>query len=338
MPNGINKNWIRLCGAIGGFRVRYSRWPTRVRMYEVSLRDFDFLFTPEDLATIKSKVELVSDEAGMIAEDDLGARYNYGEEGFPKDSPDVPAREWLGVSPKSHDDLGSPPDPVIVTGDKISRLQSLGPHTLTERFDVALLLAAKLHRQQPRKGTQIPYLGHLLAVAALVIEDGGSEGEAIAALLHDSLEDQGNDYPGGREVLQVYIREEFGAEVAAIVNACTDDEGLLKGSAATPEEERERWLERKWKYAESIAHKTPQALRVTTADKVHNAESILDSHSVHGREVWTRFRTKSRQDQVDVYRSLYNAITARNEEFPAHEKSHLPKRLLRAVDLMELLS
>ena len=63
---------------------------------------------------------------------------------------------------------------------------------------VALLFAAKLHRQQPRKGTQIPYLGHLLAVAALVIEDRGSEDEAVAALLHDSLEDQGNDYPSGR--------------------------------------------------------------------------------------------------------------------------------------------
>ena len=92
------------------------------------------------------------------------------------------------------------------------------------------------------------------------------------------------------------------------------------------------------RYAASIAHKTLQALRVTTADKVHNAESILDAHAVYGAEVWKRFRTKSRQDQVDIYRSLYAAITARNEEFPANEKSHLPKRLLRAVDLMELLS
>jgi (p)ppGpp synthase/HD superfamily hydrolase len=200
------------------------------------------------------------------------------------------------------------------------------------------LFAAKLHRQQPRKGTRIPYLGHLLAVAALVIEDGGSEDEAVAALLHDSLEDQGNDYPGGRAALRVCIRDQFGPGVAAIVDACTDDEELAKGLAATPEEERERWLERKWKYAESIAHKTPQALRVTTADKVHNAESILDSHGVDGAEVWMRFRTKSRQDQVDVYRSLYEAIKARNEEFPAIEKSYLPRRLLRAVDLMKLLS
>ena len=97
-------------------------------------------------------------------------------------------------------------------------------------------------------------------------------------------------------------------------------------------------MDRKRKYAESIAHKTPQALRVTTADKVHNAESILDSHGIDGTEVWMRFRTKSRQDQVDVYRRLCDAIRARNDEFPANEKSHLPRRLLRAVDLMERLS
>lgn len=209
---------------------------------------------------------------------------------------------------------------------------------LTERFDAGLLFASTLHRQQPRKGTKIPYLGHLLAVAALVIEDGGSEDEAIAALLHDSLEDQASNYTGGREALRVYIRDRFGPGVAAIVDACTDDEGLPKGSGATPSGERDLWLERKRKYAESIAHKTLQALRVTTADKVHNAESILDAHEAYGAEVFSRFRTKSRQDQVDVYRSLYEAITARNEEFPASEKSHLPKRLLRAVDLMELLS
>ncbi len=209
---------------------------------------------------------------------------------------------------------------------------------LTERFDNALLFAAKLHRRQLRKGTPVPYLGHLLAVAALVIEDGGSEDEAIAALLHDSLEDQARDYPGGRKALRDNIGGQFGPGVAAIVDACTDDEGLAKGLEATQEKERELWLERKRKYAESIAHKTPQALRVTTADKVHNAESILDSHAVDGAEVWMRFRTKSCQDQVDVYRALYEAIEARNEKSPANEKSHLPRRLLQAVALMELLS
>jgi (p)ppGpp synthase/HD superfamily hydrolase len=175
---------------------------------------------------------------------------------------------------------------------------------LTKRFDAALRFAAELHRSQFRKGTQVPYVGHLLAVASLVIEDGGSEDEAIAALLHDSIEDQAENYAGGREALRAYIRSEFGAKVAALVDACTDDEGFAKGLTGTPAEERERWLERKRKYADSIAHKESQALRVTTADKVHNAESILDSQPAIGPEVWNRFRTKSRQDQMDIYLDL----------------------------------
>jgi (p)ppGpp synthase/HD superfamily hydrolase len=210
---------------------------------------------------------------------------------------------------------------------------------LSKRFDAALCFVAELHRSQSRKGsTRIPYLGHLLAVAALVIEDGGSEDEAIAALLHDSVEDQGYYYPGGRQALRVYTRDEFGAAVIAIVDACTDHEGFAKGLAVTLDEERERWLERKQKYAESIAHKTPEALRVTAADKVHNAESILDAHAASGPEVWLRFRTKSRQDQIDVYHGLSSAITTRNATFPPDKRTALPKRLLRAVLLMEELS
>jgi (p)ppGpp synthase/HD superfamily hydrolase len=209
---------------------------------------------------------------------------------------------------------------------------------LTERFDSALAFASTLHRTQFRKGTTIPYLGHLLAVAALVIEDGGSEDEAIGALLHDSIEDQGEEFQGGREALRVHIRGQFGPEVAAIVDACTDDEGFAKGSAKTPEEERAVWLERKSAYAVSIAHKTPGVLRVTTADKIHNAESILDAHATIGPKVWKRFRTQSRQDQVDVYQQLSAAINSRNDDFPTGDKSALPKRLSRAVNLMGKLS
>jgi (p)ppGpp synthase/HD superfamily hydrolase len=208
---------------------------------------------------------------------------------------------------------------------------------LIERFDTALAFVSKLHRLQTRKGTEIPYLGHLLAVAALVIEDGGSEDEAIAALLPDAIEDQGQDYPGGRDALRLSIRDQFGDVVATIVDSCTDDEGFTKGLEGTIAEEREHWLERKRKYAESIAHKTSQALRVTAADKVHNVESILDSHAAIGPEVWSRFRTKSRQDQVDVYRELSVAIAARNNTFPTKQRTRLTDRLLRAVQLMEKL-
>jgi hypothetical protein len=112
----------------------------------------------------------------------------------------------------------------------------------------------------------------------------------------------------------------------------------VKELAGTPAEERERWLERKRKYVESIAHKTSQALRVTAADKVHNAESILDSHARTGNQVWNRFRTKSREDQIATYRDLAQAIAARNDELPAQERTGLAKRLLRAVLLMESLS
>jgi len=209
---------------------------------------------------------------------------------------------------------------------------------LSQRFDSAFVFAAKLHKSQVRKGTKIPYLGHLLGVTALVIEDGGSEDEAIAALLHDSIEDQGDQYPGGRGALRVYIREQFGAAVANLVDACTDDEGFAKGSADTPAEERQRWLERKQKYVESIAHKTPQALRVVAADKLYNVESIIDSHAAIGSKLWSRFRTNSAQDQIATYRDLSAAITARNEELQPDERIGLAKRLSRAVNLMEALA
>jgi (p)ppGpp synthase/HD superfamily hydrolase len=209
---------------------------------------------------------------------------------------------------------------------------------LTQRFDAALCFAADLHRSQFRKGTKIPYIGHLLAVTALVIEDGGSEDEAIGALLHDSIEDQGQHYPGGRAALRTYIHEQFGLEVAAIVEACTDDEGFDKEFVGTAAEEREVWLERKRKYAESIAHKTSKVLRVTAADKVHNVESILDSHAAIGSEVWNRFRTKSGQDQIDVYDALSKAIDSRNAQFSPGERTGLANRLSRAVDVMRKLS
>lgn len=101
MPNGHDKNWIRLCAAINGFRSRYSRWPTRVRIHPLSLADLrDHLFAPSEFAQITSRVELVADGASMIAEDDTGASYDYGREGFPPEGAEPTAEEWLGVRPK----------------------------------------------------------------------------------------------------------------------------------------------------------------------------------------------------------------------------------------------
>jgi hypothetical protein len=101
MPNGHDRNWVRVCAAVDGFYIRYNRWPTRVRLFPVALADLrDHLFTPDDYARITSKVSLIPDDAPVIAEDDTGASYNYGKESFPKRRPSLSAEEWFGVSPK----------------------------------------------------------------------------------------------------------------------------------------------------------------------------------------------------------------------------------------------
>lgn len=101
MPNGHDKNWVRLCAAVDGFHLRYGRWPTRVRLFPGALANIrDYLFTPDDYARITAKVALVPDNAPMIAEDDSGASYNYGAESFPETHPTPSAYEWFGVSPK----------------------------------------------------------------------------------------------------------------------------------------------------------------------------------------------------------------------------------------------
>ena len=106
MPNGHDKDWVRLCAAIVGFRVRYGRWPTRVRMHGLSLDDLrKHVFSRPDFAKLERKIKLVADsEMGMIAEDDSGARYDYEKEGFPPLRPQPAAAEWLGVKPKPEED------------------------------------------------------------------------------------------------------------------------------------------------------------------------------------------------------------------------------------------
>lgn len=97
MPNGIDKNWMRMCAAVNGFRARYQHWPVRMRILEDAISP---LFTPESLAKISEKLELVEDGSLFIAEDDASNSYNYAEEGLsPK--PDILAHIWLGVEPDS---------------------------------------------------------------------------------------------------------------------------------------------------------------------------------------------------------------------------------------------
>lgn len=101
MPNGHDRNWVRICAAIDGFRLRYGRWPTRVRLLPATLADIrENVFRPKDYAKIIAKVDLIPDDSGIIAEDDVGGSYSYGESGFPPSRPDPPAKEWFGIKPK----------------------------------------------------------------------------------------------------------------------------------------------------------------------------------------------------------------------------------------------
>ncbi len=193
----------------------------------------------------------------------------------------------------------------------------------TVRFDEALKFASGLHCTQLRKGTEIPYISHLLAVTALVIEDGGSEDEAIAALLHDAIEDQGDNFPGGRSALRRLIAANFGGVVLNIVNACTDDDEV------PPEEKKDpaRWRARKQAYLDHIPQMSPAARRVSCADKLHNARSVLTDYRERGEAVWSRFRTKSGSDQLWYYRELVRAFK--------EGTGRLARELERMVDELE---
>jgi (p)ppGpp synthase/HD superfamily hydrolase len=191
---------------------------------------------------------------------------------------------------------------------------------LTERYKIALQFAARVHEGDVRKGTQVAYLSHLLAVSALVMENGGDEVEAIAALLHDSIEDQGHEYESpflvepriGREALKCDIELQFGTAVLSIVRQCTDDEYLPAGRPAE-KGSLEEWRRRKQVYVDGLKQKSDVgALRVSCADKLHNARAILADHEVDGDKLWQRFTAKSKQDQLWYYEGLVDAFTERS--------------------------
>lgn len=144
---------------------------------------------------------------------------------------------------------------------------------LTSRFDEAFAYAHELHRAQVRKGSGTPYIAHLMGVASLVLEHGGTETQAIGALLHDAAEDQ-----GGLAVLGA-IRERFGGPVAAIVADCTD----------AYVEPKPPWRARKEAYLAELPGKPRASLLVSLADKTYNAEAIANDLRAHGDAVWSRF-------------------------------------------------
>ena len=184
---------------------------------------------------------------------------------------------------------------------------------LGKRFEQALKFAVQLHRDQLRKGTRTPYVSHLLGVTALVLEDGGSEDEAIAALLHDAVEDQGG--------LKTFteIQKQFGDYVAQIVDGCTD----------TYLNPKPPWRQRKERYLEHLQHAPKEVLRVSLADKLHNARTILVALRQNGKAVWKRFNG-GKEGTLWYYHSLV-------EVFLARSSSPMVGELVRVVAQIEAL-
>jgi GTP pyrophosphokinase len=179
------------------------------------------------------------------------------------------------------------------------------------RLEEAFSFASRLHASQRRKGSGVPYVAHLMSVSALVLEHGGSQDQAIGALLHDAVEDQGDDYAGGRPGLRSEIRNRFGETVLRIVNDCTDDDGFEKGAAASAEAETESWKRRKQAYLDHLTALDSPALLVSCADKVHNARAILNDYRQHGSSLWPRFRARTAENQFWYYGTLANIFQSK---------------------------
>jgi len=165
--------------------------------------------------------------------------------------------------------------------------------TLSARFEEALSYAVRKHGRQKRKGTDIPYVAHLLGVASIAFLYGANEDEAIAALLHDAVEDQ-----GGRATRRE-IAERFGEQVAVIVDGCTDADTFPKPP----------WRKRKEEYIAHLATASPSMLLVSAADKLDNARSILKDLRQVGDAVWARF-TGKKDGTLWYYREILKAFRA----------------------------
>ena len=186
---------------------------------------------------------------------------------------------------------------------------------LSSRYEDALVYAARLHAHQARKGTGIPYISHLLTVSALVIQDGGDEDEAIAALLHDAVEDQ-----GGLRTLEE-IRRLFGDHVATIVEGCTD-------SMTHP---KPPWRERKERYLSHLEQVSSDVRRVSLADKLHNARSILRDLRREGDLVWGRFKG-GKEGTLWYYHSLVKIFRDGASDYMSEELA----RVVEEIDCLLL--
>jgi (p)ppGpp synthase/HD superfamily hydrolase len=175
----------------------------------------------------------------------------------------------------------------------LDRWDILAKTILSADFLRALLDAEHYHRAQVRNSTEIPYLSHLLGVCSLVIEAGGSETEAIAALLHDAAEDA-----GGRQALEA-IRQNYGSPVADIVEGCSD-------ALPDPGTKKPPWAERKEKYIQHLRSADKSTLLVSAADKLHNLRAIHSDYTEIGDQVFQRFKMEGDKRALTLwyYRSL----------------------------------
>ncbi len=189
----------------------------------------------------------------------------------------------------------------------------------TARFEKALSFAVNLHRTQVRKGGDVPYVSHLLGVCSIALEHGADEDEAIAALLHDSIEDQAESF-GGADKLRAHLRTEFGEHVLLIVEGCTDAESIPKPP----------WRERKEKYLAHLADAPASVLLVSASDKLHNARAILRELGEMGDAVWLRFKG-GKEGTLWYYRTLVTT-------FQAHGDTPLRRELARTVRDLETLA
>jgi (p)ppGpp synthase/HD superfamily hydrolase len=188
---------------------------------------------------------------------------------------------------------------------------------LTGQFSKALVYAELKHHNQVRKGGDIPYIGHLLSVAGLVINDNGSEAQAIAALLHDAVEDA-----GGQPTLDE-IRKNFGEDVARIVAECSD----------TDKKPKPPWRERKMAYIHHLGQVGNDTLLVSVADKLDNARSMLRDYHEHGPKLWERFTVKDPRDHLWYYGELLAAFRKRGfNSWMVDELSRVVDELKRQVE------
>ena len=194
---------------------------------------------------------------------------------------------------------------------EVQKPRSLKPPPLGPRLQRAFRYAAEKHDGQTRKQTAVPYLSHLMAVASLVLEAGGDEDMAIAALLHDVVEDCG----GMPRLCEV--RKKFGPRVGKIVEGCTDSFG----------EPKPEWVERKKDYLHELKDADAETRLVSASDKLHNVRTILADYRQDGETIWKRFSGK-KEGTLWYYRAL-------SDEYQRRGSNRITRELEMAVAELE---